>query len=169
MNSCEAARRFYARLITAKADVTDAPIVDAFAYVKREDFVGAGPWHIKVGPGYLMTETDDPVVLYQDILVGLSPDRGINNGEPSLHAKCIGAASPKSSDIVVHVGAGTGYYSAIIAHLVGASGHVHAYEIETDIATRATENLAKHNNVTVHACRPSGSMHFPSKVVWSCP
>lgn len=144
-------RRFYARLITAQAGVKDPRIVDAFASVKREAFVGAGPWYVKVPEGYLETGTDNPVVLYQDVLVALSPERGINNGEPSLHARCIGAAAPRTGDVVVHVGAGTGYYTAIFAQLVGQNGHVHAYEIESDIANRAIENLARHTNVTVYA------------------
>jgi protein-L-isoaspartate(D-aspartate) O-methyltransferase len=52
---------------------------------------------------------------------------------------------------VIHVGAGTGYYTAILAHLVGPEGRVHAYEIEADIAARAAENLAGYPNVRVYA------------------
>ena len=89
-----------------------------------------------------------PSCCYQDILVGLAPDRGINNGEPSLHARCIAAASTTMGDIVIHVGA-DGYNTAILAHLAGPSGHVHAYEIEADIAARAAANLAHQRNVTV--------------------
>jgi protein-L-isoaspartate(D-aspartate) O-methyltransferase len=94
--------------------------------------------------------TDDPIVLYQDIVVGLVPDRRINNGQPSLHARCLGAACPQSGDVVLHAGAGTGYYTAILARLVGSTGHVHAYEIEPDIAHRAVDNLATETTVTVH-------------------
>lgn len=151
MRSLEALRRFYAQYVTASAEVVDARIVDAFANVKREHFVGPGPWHIPVRDGYIVTDTDDPAVLCQDILVGLAPDRGINNGEPSLHAKCMAAASPQVGEVVVHVGAGTGYYTAILAHLVGHSGQVHGFEIEPDIALRAAENLAHFANVVIHA------------------
>ena len=151
MNNHEAIQRFYARFVAARGDVTDPRIVDAFATVKREHYMGAGPWHVRVHDGYIVTETDDPIVLYQDILIGLAPDRGINNGEPSLHAKCIGIAGPMAGDVVIHAGAGTGYYTAILAHLVGPDGHVHAYEIEPDIAARATESLAYSAAVTVYA------------------
>jgi protein-L-isoaspartate(D-aspartate) O-methyltransferase len=145
-------RRFYARLITNHAGVEDSRIIDAFASVERERFIGPGPWHIKVAvDGYMSSETDDPAVLYQDIVVGLVPERGINNGEPSLHAKSIGQAAPKCGDVVIHVGAGTGYYTAILAHLVGDSGQVHAYEIEADLARRAVENLAIYDTVKVRA------------------
>ena len=94
MNNHEIVRSLYARLVTANTAVAEARIVDAFASVRREQFVGPGPWQIAVDGGYVATETDDPTVLYQDIVVGLFPDRGINNGEPSLHAKCLGAAVP---------------------------------------------------------------------------
>jgi protein-L-isoaspartate(D-aspartate) O-methyltransferase len=148
----DALRRFYARLITTHAAVDDPRIIDAFASVERERFLGPGPWPIKVGAdGYMDSETDDPAVLYQDILVGLVPAKGINNGEPSLHAKSIGAAAPMAGDTVIHVGAGTGYYTAVLAHIVGDVGRVHAYEIEPDLARRATENLATYAHVTVHA------------------
>ena len=49
------------------------------------------------------------------------------------------------------MGAGTGYYTAILAHLVGLNGQLHAYEIESDIAARATVCLADFTTVTVHA------------------
>lgn len=151
MSGHEGLRRSYAELVTARAEVGQTSIVDAFAAVKREQFVGPGPWYIKTNTGYVSTETDDPDVLYQDILVALDVERGINNGEPSLHAKCLGAASPTAGDGVIHVGAGTGYYTAILAHLVGPRGRVHAYEIDGDLARRAAKNLAGYPNVVVHA------------------
>ena len=93
MGCTDDVRHFYARLVTTSAGVSDARIVQAFATVKREDFIGRGPWHVAVAGGYMSSETDDPAILYQDIVVGLCPERGINNGEPSLHAKCLAAAA----------------------------------------------------------------------------
>ena len=143
-------RRFYARLITARGEVDDARIVEAFASVERERFLGPPPWQIWVGKGYLSSETDDPVVLYQDFLIALAADKGIHNGEPSLHARSIGAASPKPGDVVIHIGAGTGYYTAVLACLVGECGRVHAFEIEPALASKATKNLSAYRSVTVH-------------------
>jgi protein-L-isoaspartate(D-aspartate) O-methyltransferase len=144
-----AARQFFARYITASAGVSDTRIIRAFMTVAREDFLGPGPWHVNVDNGYILTETADPVVLYQNILIGLAPERMINNGEPSLHAKCLAVAAPRPHDRVIHVGAGTGYYTAILARLVGAEGQVDAYEIEHDIAERASHNLASFMNVRI--------------------
>ena len=42
----------------------------------------------------------------------------------------------------MHVGAGTGYYSAVLAEIVGRKGRVTAVEIDPSLAERARENLA---------------------------
>jgi protein-L-isoaspartate O-methyltransferase len=44
---------------------------------------------------------------------------------------------------VVHVGAGLGYYSAILAEIVGPAGRVTAIEIDSRLAERARANLAR--------------------------
>jgi protein-L-isoaspartate(D-aspartate) O-methyltransferase len=111
--------------------------------------MGEGPWPFFVGSGYLTTPSKDPRMLFQDVLVGLATDRGINNGQPSLHARCLAACLPAEGESVVHIGAGTGYYTAILATLVGSTGSVVAYEIETDLAERARENLAHISTVRV--------------------
>lgn len=149
-SSYDAIRRFYADLVTAKGGVRDDALAAAFAGVTRERFVGPGPWRIFTAGGYIDTPSDDPAFLYQDVVVGLATERLINNGEPSLHARCLAALAPRPGEQVVHVGAGTGYYSALLAELVGERGRVEAYEIEADIATRAAANLADRPNVQVH-------------------
>jgi protein-L-isoaspartate(D-aspartate) O-methyltransferase len=151
----QAHRDFYARLVVGGADSQDARLINAFAKVPREDFLGPGPWPIYAGAGYIPTVSDDAALLYQDVLVGLAPERGINNGQPSLHARCLAACAVAPGDTVLHIGAGTGYYSAILAELTGASGQVIAYEIKADLARRARANLAHLPQVEVLAA--SGS------------
>lgn len=94
--------------------------------------------------------SDDPRLLYQDLLIGLVPECGLNMGEPSLHAKCLDMAGLREGDVVVHVGAGTGYYTAIQAQQMTPTGRVHAYEIEPELAARATANLNPLPHVVVH-------------------
>jgi protein-L-isoaspartate(D-aspartate) O-methyltransferase len=151
MNTTAEYRRFYAEFVVKSVGSTDARLIDAFAAVPREDFVGKGPWSVFVGSGYLTTISDEPKVLYQDVLIGLATDRKINNGQPTLHARCLAAASPKAGETVVHVGAGTGYYTAVLAALVGPTGRVLAFERETDLAERAASNLRPLSNVRVSA------------------
>lgn len=147
----DAVRLFYADLITAKGGVRSDVLKAAFARTPRERFVGPGPWRIFTPAGYIETPSDDPAFIYQDVVVGLATERLINNGEPSLHARCLGALAPELGEHVLHVGAGTGYYSAVLAELVGEAGRVDAYEIEADIAARAAANLSDRANVQVHA------------------
>jgi protein-L-isoaspartate(D-aspartate) O-methyltransferase len=64
---------------------------------------------------------------------------------------CLGALAPAKGESAVHVGAGTGYYTAVLAMLVGETGRVHAYEIEPKLARQAAANLAGFSQVEVHA------------------
>ena len=50
---------------------------------------------------------------------------------------------------VLHIGAGTGYYTAILAELVGPSGRITAVEIDPELAAIARENLKPWANVEV--------------------
>jgi len=151
MESVQDYRRFYAEFIVKSSGCSDERLISAFAAIPREDFVGRGPWQVFVGSGYIPTISDDARHLYHDILVGLAIDRKINNGQPSLHARCLAAAAPLPGETVVHIGAGTGYYTAILSLLVGATGQVAAFEIEADLAARARESLRAFPNVRVTA------------------
>jgi len=143
-------RERYARRLMQAVGAGHARLHDAFAHTAREDFVGMPPWPL-LGHDLGRVWSDDASELYQDVLVGLDAERGINNGQPSLHARCLAACDPQPGDTVLHVGAGTGYYSAILAQLVGTAGAVIAYEIEADLAARAAGNLARWPQVQVRA------------------
>jgi protein-L-isoaspartate(D-aspartate) O-methyltransferase len=166
MNRIQAARRFYADMITAKAGAKDDRIRDAFARVPREDFLGPGPWLAFVFESgeYVATPSDDPVLVYQDILFGLSVEQGINNGSPALHARSLGTVAPKIGDHVLQVGVGTGYYTAILSDLVGSSGEVTAMEIDSALAEQAGDNLGDRANVAVQ-CRSGAEAPLPDSDV----
>lgn len=146
-------RRAYAKQVMAAAGVADARVEAAFAAVRREDFLGPGPWPVVrlLGPRrrYVTTPSADPVYLYTDDAVGMLPERNLNNGVPSFHAALITAAAPQEGDHVVHIGAGTGYYTAILAKLAGASGHVTAIEFDPGLAARAAANFSATPRVRV--------------------
>lgn len=151
MSTIQQHRRFFAEFIVRGAGSTDERLITAFAEAPREDYVGPGPWPFFVGSGYVTSVDNDPRVLYQDALIGLATDRKINNGQPSLHARCLAAAAPAVGERVVHIGAGTGYYTALLASLVGSSGRVTAFEVERDLAERAARNLSHLPHVNVQA------------------
>lgn len=151
MNRIEEHRLFFASLITAQAGIPPgSELAAAFAYTPREQFVGPPPWRVYTRTGYVETPTD-PAFLYQDVVVSLGGKETLNNGQPTLHAFCLAALAVKQGEHVVHVGAGTGYYTTILAKLAGESGAVDAYEIDPPLAERARENLASFPNVRVHS------------------
>jgi protein-L-isoaspartate(D-aspartate) O-methyltransferase len=143
-------RRAYAKQIMAAAGVVDPRIEAAYAQIRREDFLGPGPWQIlRASFGYSATPDADPVLLYTDQLVGLVPERRVNNGQPSLHAALLAAAGIQEGDHVVHVGVGGGYYTAIMSCLVGMQGRVTGIEYDAGLAARAREYLSTRSNVSV--------------------
>lgn len=152
MHSVEAVRNYHAQLVSGIGNVRNPRITAAFGATPREQFVGAGPWTVfAMGGGYIATPSADPAWLYQDVLVALSSAQGINNGSPSLHARCLDALAPAEGETVLHIGAGTGYYTALLASLVGSGGSVVGYEIDPTMVARATANLAALPNVSLEA------------------
>jgi protein-L-isoaspartate(D-aspartate) O-methyltransferase len=153
-DEAEIIRRAYAKRVMFAADVVDRRIEAAFAAVPRERFLDRGPWRIVRwdfgrGGGYATTPSRDPVYVYDDVVVAILPERNLNNGQPSLHARLIAAAGPRAGEHIVHIGTGTGYYTAILAHLAGRRGRVTAIEYDADLAARTARNCSVQGNVTV--------------------
>jgi len=152
MDRTEQLRQFFAHLVTANAGVPAGSELEmAFASTPREDFVGPPPWRIFTPRGYIETTSDDPSYLYQDVVVSLGTQAPLNNGQPTLHAYCIHTLGLKKGEHVLHIGAGSGYYTTILAKLVGETGIVDAYEIEAELAQRASANLTALPQARVHA------------------
>ena len=150
MDRLQAHRSFYADLVTEAVGVGKGRIREAFATVPREHFVGDGPWDVTTGSGYVRTPSNDPAFLYQDVLVALAKAKSINNGQPSLHALSLAALNIQQGETAVHIGAGTGYYTAVLSQLVGPTGFVFAYEVEHNLARLAIDNLSDYRNVAVY-------------------
>jgi protein-L-isoaspartate(D-aspartate) O-methyltransferase len=157
-------RRRYAQEITRNLGQSAQRIRDAFATVPREHFLPPPPWTV-ISMGAAST-TSDLADVYTNNLVAIDRARGINNGEPALHAAWIDAVDPRRGDTVVHVGAGLGYYSAILATLVGQEGRVIAYEVEEDLAAAAARNLESLSNVTVRAESALGQDFPDSDIIY---
>jgi protein-L-isoaspartate(D-aspartate) O-methyltransferase len=157
-------RRGYAAQVARLADVRDKRIEDAFATVPREAFLPPPPWTvISMGAALVTRELSE---IYDNVLVAIDPERGINNGEPALHAAWIDTVGPRPGETVIHVGAGTGYYTAILALLVGPNGRVEAFEYETDLAAQAERNLVHYANVSVHAASAFGRVLPNADIVY---
>jgi protein-L-isoaspartate(D-aspartate) O-methyltransferase len=153
--SLDEIRSFHARLMADASRSRDPRLERIFELVPREAFFPPGPWNIQLAgsQNYLETPSADPTYLYQNTLVALDAEKGINNGTPFFHAAWIGAVAPQPGETVAHIGAGTGYYSAILSMLVRPGGRVIAFEIEEELAAAARRNLAPFENVSVGGSR----------------
>jgi protein-L-isoaspartate(D-aspartate) O-methyltransferase len=160
-----AARRFYAEDLRFKTRMSSDALFEAFAMVPRERFVGVGPWLIQSWGEHWTTEEADPRHVYHDTLIALDESKHINNGQPSLWAYYLDRLNVRAGEHVLHLGCGTGYYTAILAELVGPEGKVVALEIEPDLAERARVALAPWPQVTV-VCRDGSHGPFdPADVI----
>jgi protein-L-isoaspartate(D-aspartate) O-methyltransferase len=130
-------------------------LISAFAKVPREKFLGPGPWLTKrfkksiwrkSGCWVNQTPSIDPKDLYHDSLVEIDAGRDLNSGQPSGLALYL---ELHEGDQVFHVGCGLGYYTAIMAEVVGPNGHVTGIDIDSELASRARENLAYLDHVEV--------------------
>jgi protein-L-isoaspartate(D-aspartate) O-methyltransferase len=153
-------RLFYADEVRIAAGLDSPALVAAYSRVPREKFMGPPPWKIAspdMGSMALMglagaaySTTENPRDLYHNVLLALDPDRHLNNGHPSSLARWIDALDLNAGDRVYHLGCGVGYYTAIMAEMVGTGGRVAASEVDPGLAARAQENLAAYPNVSVH-------------------
>ncbi|WP_455481561.1 protein-L-isoaspartate O-methyltransferase family protein [Bartonella sp. B35(2025)] len=120
-------------------DVTDLAVLAAFLTVPREDFV---PEDIKA-------------LSYLDTDVSVYPAQ---NGLPACYlmkpaslAKLLQLAAVKSSDIVLDIGANSGYCAAVLSKL---ARFVVALEGNKDLSERAAKNLERNqcgNVIVVHS------------------
>lgn len=151
----EIIRQAYAKRVMAVAGLADRRVEAAFEGVPREAFLNRGPWQVvrwnavTNRSDYVQTPSRDPVYLYDDVVVAIVPERSLNNGQPSFLAMLIAGATPKPGNHAVHIGAGVGYYTAILARLVGRRGRVTAIEFDPSLAERARKNLADERNIRV--------------------
>jgi len=145
-------RQAYADELTQLAPIGYAPLQKAFATVPRERFLGPGPWiAFAAGQPGAPTPDDDPAHVYRNVLVSLDAAKKLNNGEPRFWAVLFERLRPAPGERAIHVGAGTGYYTALIAEMVGPQGRVTGIEFEPDLAAKAKENLAPWPNVDLLA------------------
>jgi len=106
------------------SDVTKFPIIDAMLHVRREVFVPAAQREVAyVGDHIVLTSRR--VVL-----------------DPRILAKMLDALDIGGLDLVLVIGAGLGYASAVVARMAEA---VIAVEENPDMATEAEENLTAEN------------------------
>lgn len=148
------ARVLYAQQIKTAANIRSENLVRALAAVPREEFVGAAPWRTiaRPAPGQMqpiISDVSDPIELYADVAVYLDQSKTLTNGNPSTLAPWLDALGLAEGRSVFHLGCGTGYYTAVMAEVVGSSGSILAAEVEAGLASQARASLSRYPNVDV--------------------
>ena len=161
----ESARRLYAEELCRVNRISSPSIFAAFATVPRERFVGPGPWAIQSSGTSWFTKNADPTHVYCDALIVLDRVKHLNNGQPSLWAIHLDLLRVRPGDLILHLGCGTGYYTAILAELTGPAGKVTAIEMEEGLAARACIALEPWPQVTVIHADGSRGPFAPADVI----
>lgn len=161
-------RRFFAEELEAVARLRSARLVDAFAAVPRERFLPAGPWTVLSdgADSYMLmagirtrpTADADPARVYHNVAVAIDPERQLFNGQPGTLAVWIDTLDLSAGMRVLHIGAGLGYYTAVMAACVGDTGRVVAYEVDEALTRDAVRNLAPYTNVDLRCGDGSGPL-----------
>jgi len=133
-------RAAFAEQLLAACGISNERLLRAFTAVPREAFLPAPPWRLLSLDG-TESSTSDPTEVHRDVLVALDADRMLFNGSPRLWAGLFHALDLREGERIAHVGTGAGYYTAILAEIVGARGTVLGFEIDPGLAERAEENL----------------------------
>lgn len=148
MTDFKAAREAMVDCQVRPSDVTKYPIIDALLRTPREEYVPA----------------DKQSVAYMGEHIAVSKNRVIL--DPRTFAKMLDAVSIGSEDLVLDVACGTGYSTAIIAHLAQV---VVALEEDATLANTASETLIAggiDNAIVVNATLGAGApKHGPYDVI----
>lgn len=142
-------REWYADEIRWSAGISDERIIRAFQRVPREDFLPPGPWLFStamIPEPFRETPNADPRHLYHNVVVAIDVARDLSSALPSYMAALLEHASLTAGARVAHIGAGLGYYTAVIAEIVGGAGSVVALELDGELASQARTNLASYSN-----------------------
>lgn len=159
-------RRAYAKEMARVSASPDPRLELVFNRVPREAFLPPGPWKVLVEGRFVETPSSDPAHVYQNVVIALDARKGINNGEPYLHAMWIGAVAPQPGEAVTQIGLGMGYYTAILSLLVLPGGRLTGFEIDRELAEIARRNLASFENVSVVAGDATSLEIPPSDLIY---
>jgi protein-L-isoaspartate(D-aspartate) O-methyltransferase len=99
--------------------------------------------------------------VYHNVAVAIDAGRLLFNGAPGLLAMAIDTLALERGSRVLHIGTGTGYYTALLAHSVGPDGRVVGIEVDDELARAAAGNLASMPWVDVRNGDGTGGLDEP--------
>ena len=153
MSAADDARRWFAEELRVTYALDSRRLVEAIATIPRERFLPPGPWLLRGphNPAPRTSDDADPKHVYHDVAIAVVPERHLFNGQPSLIATWLQSLRLDEGQRVLHIGCGTGYFTAWIAHVVGERGRVCAIDVDPALAARAADNLSDFPWVSVAA------------------
>lgn len=117
--------QLYQRLKSETQVFQNARLEEAFRAVDRADFV----------------EEDYKPEAYEDYPLPIPEGQTIS--QPTVVFFMLELLNPEEGDIVADIGAGSGYTTALLAHLVGRSGRVFGFEARDRLVDYARENIKR--------------------------
>lgn len=165
----DAARRAYAEEVSVLGGLGDPALLRALVDVDRAAFLPPPPWLVEhVDGGYYLVGPERPQVLRHAVAIALDPSRRLNSGNPARIGRFIEALAPQPGQTLLHVGAGLGYFSALLAEMVGREGRILAAEIDPVLAAAARAALADRANVRVEGDALALSLPRLDRIFVSC-
>jgi protein-L-isoaspartate(D-aspartate) O-methyltransferase len=127
------------RHLTGTNALTSQNIIEAFRHVDRADFV----------PESRLSDA------YGDYPLPIGHAQTIS--QPTTVAMMLEMLQPKTGDSVLDIGSGSGWTTALLAHIVGKSGYVIGIERIGDLVHLGRSNLKKYpfDNVTIVEAKES--------------
>ena len=101
-------------------------VIDAFRNINRRDFV----------------PDNYADFAYEDCALPIGHNQTIS--QPTTVAFMLELLEPHEGDIILDIGSGSGWQSALLAHIVGPSGHVYAIELIPELKIFGEKNIEKY-------------------------
>jgi protein-L-isoaspartate(D-aspartate) O-methyltransferase len=95
-------------------------------------------------PRHLFVPEVDLDQAYSDEAISVKQEDGISissSSQPAIMALMLEQLDVRPGHKVLEIGTGTGYNAALLAHLVGAEGHVVSVELDEDLAEKARQHI----------------------------
>lgn len=141
--------------------ITTPALERAFRRVPRHEFL-LPPYAVPTD--VLATdfeETDDPCRVYTDTIVVMDREKRTYSAAPSVTAQQIERLRLGEGMRLLHVGTGYGYYTAIMAELIGEFGTVVGMELDETLAELSAAFLARGVYTTVTVQQGDGAFGVP--------
>lgn len=134
--------------LTATGALRDKRVAEAFLAVPRHLFVP----HVSIEEAY-----QDNAIPVKKLV-----DRWISSSsQPSIMAIMLEQLDLQPGQRVLEIGAATGYNAALMAHLVGPTGHVTTLDIDDDLVAGAREHLSVAGVPNVDVVCADGGYGYP--------